>query len=73
MEAVLPDVEEALRPFGARPHWGKLFTPSLYDFATLYPRFEDFCSLAATNDPSGKFRNALLDSILGATTSLLGR
>lgn len=73
VEAVLPELEEALRPFGARPHWGKLFTPGLYDFATLYPRFEDFCSLAVTHDPSGKFRNGLLDNILGAATSLLGR
>ncbi|MGO4248607.1 D-arabinono-1,4-lactone oxidase [Paenarthrobacter sp. RAF54_2] len=69
VEAVLPELEEALRPFGARPHWGKLFTPSLYDFAALYPRFEDFCSLAVTNDPSGKFRNDLLDSVLGISAA----
>jgi alditol oxidase len=65
VEEVLPELEEALRPFGARPHWGKLFTPSQYDFAALYPRFEDFRSLAQANDPTGKFRNALLDSVLG--------
>ncbi|MFK0041330.1 D-arabinono-1,4-lactone oxidase [Paenarthrobacter sp. NPDC090517] len=65
VEGVLPELEEALRPFGARPHWGKLFTPSQYDFASLYPRFEDFRSLVQTNDPSGKFRNELLDSVLG--------
>ena len=35
VEAVLPELEEALRPFGARPHWGKLFTPGQYDFAAL--------------------------------------
>ena len=65
VEAVLPELEEALRPFGARPHWGKLFTPGQYDFAALYPRFEDFRALVQANDPSGKFRNELLDSILG--------
>lgn len=69
VEAVLPELEEALRPFGARPHWGKLFTPSLYDFAALYPRFEDFCSLAVTNDPSGKIRNDLLESVLGISAA----
>ncbi|XAS72327.1 D-arabinono-1,4-lactone oxidase [Micrococcaceae bacterium Sec5.1] len=69
VEAVLPELEEALRPFGARPHWGKLFTPSLYDFAALYPRFEDFCSLAVTKDPSGKFRNDLLESVLGISAA----
>lgn len=65
VEAVLPELEEALRPFGARPHWGKLFTPGQYDFASLYPRFEDFRALVQANDPSGKFRNGLLDSVLG--------
>ncbi|WP_309074697.1 D-arabinono-1,4-lactone oxidase [Paenarthrobacter sp.] len=64
VEAVLPELEEALRPFGARPHWGKLFTPSQYDFASLYPRFGDFRALFQANDPTGKFRNELLDSVL---------
>ncbi|WP_144660129.1 D-arabinono-1,4-lactone oxidase [Paenarthrobacter nicotinovorans] len=65
VEAVLPELEEALRPFGSRPHWGKLFTPDQYDFSALYPRFEDFRALAQANDPTGKFRNGLLDSVLG--------
>ncbi|WP_024818895.1 D-arabinono-1,4-lactone oxidase [Arthrobacter sp. 31Y] len=69
VEAVLPELEEALRPFGARPHWGKLFTPGQYDFAALYPRFEDFRSLVQSNDPSGKFRNKLLDSVLGVAVT----
>ncbi|WP_454808972.1 D-arabinono-1,4-lactone oxidase [Paenarthrobacter nitroguajacolicus] len=69
VEAVLPELEEALRPFGARPHWGKLFTPSQYDFASLYPRFEDFRALVQAYDPSGKFRNELLDSVLGISAA----
>ena len=69
VEAVLPELEEALRQFGARPHWGKLFTPGQYDFAALYPRFEDFRSLVQANDPSGKFRNELLDSVLGVAVT----
>lgn len=66
VEAVLPELEELLRPFGARPHWGKLFTPSGHDWEALYPRFGDFRAMAAEHDPEGKFRNGLLDSILGA-------
>jgi len=66
VEAVLPELEELLRPFGARPHWGKLFTPSGHDWEALYPRFADFRAMAAGHDPEGKFRNGLLDSILGA-------
>ena len=65
VEAFLPELERSLQPFGSRPHWGKLFTPSLYDFAALYPRFEDFRALVEANDPQGKFRNGLLDSVLG--------
>lgn len=65
VEALLPDLEDLLRPFGARPHWGKLFTPSRFDWEQLYPRFAGFRSLASAHDPEGKFRNALLDGILG--------
>ena len=65
VEAVLPQLEDALRPFGARPHWGKLFTPGGHDWESLYPRFADFRLLAAAHDPEGKFRNGLLDTILG--------
>jgi xylitol oxidase len=65
VEAFLPELERSLQPFGSRPHWGKLFTPSLYDFTALYPRFEDFRTLVEAHDPTGKFRNALLDSVLG--------
>ena len=65
VEAVLPEIEDLLRPFGARPHWGKLFTPASHDWESLYPRFAAFRSLASGYDPDGKFRNGLLDSILG--------
>ena len=71
VEAVLPELEELLRPFGARPHWGKLFTPASHDWEALYPRFADFRALAAEHDPAGKFRNGLLDSILGAPAASL--
>lgn len=64
VEAVLPQLEDLLRPFGARPHWGKLFSPGGHDWESLYPRLADFRLLAAAHDPEGKFRNGLLDSIL---------
>jgi xylitol oxidase len=65
VEALLPELEDVLRPFGARPHWGKLFSPAGHDWETLYPRFAGFRSLASSHDPEGKFRNGLLDAILG--------
>lgn len=65
VEALLPQLEDVLRPFGGRPHWGKLFSPAGHDWESLYPRFADFCLLASAHDPEGKFRNGLLDNILG--------
>ncbi|MFD3455534.1 D-arabinono-1,4-lactone oxidase [Streptomyces sp. NPDC058691] len=61
--AVLPAlkaIEQALRPFSARPHWGKLFTTPAADLPGLYPRYDDFRALAARQDPSGTFRNDYL-------------
>lgn len=57
-------VEEALAPFEARPHWGKLFTMPPDVVRSRYPRIEDFGKLAAGLDPSGRFRNAFVDRYL---------
>lgn len=67
VEALLPEIESALEPFGARPHWGKVFTTTPQHLEHLYPRLGDFRVLAARMDPAGKFRNAFLDrTVLGA-------
>jgi xylitol oxidase len=58
--ALLPELEAALAPFGARPHWGKLFAA-----APAYPRAGDFRALMARLDPRGAFRNAFVDRVLG--------
>jgi xylitol oxidase len=59
VEALLPAIEAALAPFDARPHWGKLFGRA--DFDRLYPRLDDFRSLAARLDPGRKFSNDFLE------------
>ena len=61
VKAILPLLEAELAPFGARPHWGKLFDGDAAALAPLYPRFADFTALAGRLDPAGKFRNAFLD------------
>lgn len=61
--ALLPEVEARLAPFGARPHWGKLFTMSGDRLRAVYPRFAEFRALAEKMDPSGKFRNRYLDHL----------
>lgn len=59
--ALLPALEDALAPFDARPHWGKLFAGGPGRAAELYPRLADFRTLVERLDPAGTFRNAFLD------------
>jgi xylitol oxidase len=68
IEAVLPVVaqlEHQLAPFGARPHWGKVFAASAEELHTLFERLPDFTGLARHYDPAGKFRNAYTARYLG--------
>ncbi|MFJ1547523.1 D-arabinono-1,4-lactone oxidase [Streptomyces sp. NPDC088246] len=57
---VLGAIEEALAPFGARPHWGKVFTTTPGTLRTLYGKYAEFERLTARFDPEGKFRNEFL-------------
>ena len=58
---LIPLVEEQLAPFGARPHWGKLFTITPAQLRARYDRYADFQQLLRQYDPKGKFRNDFLD------------
>jgi xylitol oxidase len=58
---VLAAIEAALAPFGARPHWGKVFSTPPDVVRGLYPRYEDFVDLLGRYDPAGKFRNEFMD------------
>ncbi|MFF7049886.1 FAD-binding protein [Streptomyces griseorubiginosus] len=65
--AVLPVVrglEEALDPFDARPHWGKVFTTPAEVVRERYPRLGDFRKLAHDLDPGAKFANAFVRAVL---------
>ncbi len=59
---VLPLIEARLEPFGARPHWGKLFAISPAKVQALYARLPEFRELAKRCDPHGKFRNKFLET-----------
>ena len=54
---VLVELEAALAPFEARPHWGKAFRATAAEIAPLYERLPDFARLAQHLDPRGAFRN----------------
>jgi xylitol oxidase len=63
-EAVTPvvaEVEAALAPFAARPHWGKVFTLAPDVLSRRYERLPDFIDLALRMDPEGVFRNDFVD------------
>jgi FAD/FMN-containing dehydrogenase len=53
----LLDVDEILRQYRARPHWGKLHFNRAEDMPSLYPRFRDFQAIRRRLDPSGRFLN----------------
>jgi alditol oxidase len=61
--ALLPDLEAALEPYAARPHWGKLFTLGANRLSARYERLPDFVRLAERLDPRGAFRNDYLGTV----------
>ncbi len=64
VQRVLPQIESALAPFGARPHWGKLFTMAPATLQSRYEKLPDFREMLRKYDPQGKFRNAFLSTNL---------
>jgi xylitol oxidase len=66
VEGMLVQLEAALAPFEARPHWGKLFNANAEAIAPLYERMSDFIRLVERLDPRGEFRNPWLKAhVLG--------
>jgi len=66
VEEMLAQLETALAPFEARPHWGKLFRANAAAIAPLYERMSDFIRLVERLDPRGAFRNSWLKArVLG--------
>lgn len=64
VEAILPALEAALLPLGARPHWGKVYVDAGDVVPGLYPRLDAFRALADSFDPTGAFRNPFLTRLL---------
>jgi alditol oxidase len=64
VQQVLPMIEEQLRPFQPRPHWGKLFTLPASSLEPCYTRLPMFRALASQSDPKGKFRNQFVSTNL---------
>jgi xylitol oxidase len=61
--ALLPDIEAALSPFAARPHWGKWHRFDAARLAAVHPRLADSRALFERLDPQGVFANAHLERL----------
>lgn len=61
---VVAAIEDRLSVFDARPHWGKRFTVPPAAIARLYPRLNDFRDLMEQMDPTGKFRNQMIERLI---------
>ena len=61
---VVSELEQQLAPFGARPHWGKVFTTPPAAVQPLYPRLADVAALRRELDPEDVFGNAMVDDYL---------
>jgi xylitol oxidase len=64
LQALLPVIERALEPYGARPHWGKNFTMQPGTLQSRYQKLPEFKALLEAYDPGGKFRNPFIDEHL---------
>lgn len=66
VQQMVAQIEEALAPFHARPHWGKVFLADAATIAPLYKRHADFVRLQERLDPRGAFCNSWLKAhVLG--------
>lgn len=61
--ALLPEIEAALAPFAARPHWGKWHRFDAERLAAVHPRIADSRALFERLDPDGVFSNAHLERL----------
>ena len=64
LQQLLPTLEATLEPFGAKPHWGKIFGYTGEELAAKYSQIDAFRDLLTEVDPSGKFRNEFLDQYI---------
>ncbi|WP_425463967.1 D-arabinono-1,4-lactone oxidase [Nocardioides marmorisolisilvae] len=63
--AYFKGVEDILRGYDGRPHWGKLNTRTAADLAPAYPRWDEFQAVRDRLDPDRVFSNTYLRRVLG--------
>ncbi len=58
-------VEEIMRDYDGRPHWGKIHFQDALFLRESYPRFDDFLAVRDRLDPDRVFTNSYLERVLG--------
>jgi len=58
-------VEDILRSYDARPHWGKLHFQDADSLRPLFDHFDDFRAVRDRLDPERRFTNSYLERVLG--------
>ncbi|CAM5719350.1 D-arabinono-1,4-lactone oxidase [Mycolicibacterium aubagnense] len=58
-------VEQIMRRYDGRPHWGKMHGRTAADLRDSYPRFDDFLAVREKLDPRRTFANDYLQHVLG--------
>ena len=64
-EPFFRDVEDILRAYDARPHWGKMHNRDVEELSKLYPRWDEFIALRNQLDPQRTFSNVYSDTVFG--------
>jgi L-gulonolactone oxidase len=63
--AYFTGIEDVLRGYDGRPHWGKLNTRTAADLEPAYPRWKEFQKIRDRLDPDRVFSNDYLRRVLG--------
>ena len=58
-------VEEIMRSYGGRPHWGKRHFQTAETLREVYPRWDDFRAARDRFDPGRAFANEYAERVLG--------
>ncbi len=60
----LQAIEKVLAAEGGRPHWGKYFDATLYNWPEIYPQWAAFRQVRDALDPQRKFENVFTAELL---------
>lgn len=64
-ESYFRDMEQIMRKYEGRPHWGKMHRLRTEELHSLYPMLQEFLNVREKLDPEGVFLNPYLKELFG--------